>query len=114
MSPENEMGHVRWGRNGRPDDQRSIRNTAVAARPQTNVETTVEGAPRARSRPVRIGETRQDLLAGYCCGSVVNETPTSPPGRGDGHVDVDRVDPDVHLGYAEVSAHIAQVYGRGG
>ena len=40
-----------------------------------------EGAPRAISRPVRTGETRQDLLAGYCCRSVVNETPTSPPGE---------------------------------
>ena len=40
-----------------------------------------EGAPRAISRPVRIGETRQDLPDGYCCRSVVSETPTSPPGE---------------------------------
>ena len=40
-----------------------------------------EGAPRAISRSVRIGETRQDLPDGYYCRSVVSETPTSPPGE---------------------------------
>ena len=40
-----------------------------------------EDAPRAISRPVRTGETRQDLPDGYYCRSVVSETPTSPPGE---------------------------------
>ena len=75
------MGHVRWGRNERPEDPRSIRSQQSRRALKRTWKRPLEGAPRARSRPVRTGETRQDLLACYCCRSVVNETPTSPPGE---------------------------------
>ena len=73
----------------------------------------LEGAPRARSRPVRTGETRQPAsrlllqIGGQRDAHVATR-------RGDGNVDVDDVDLDVHLGYAEVPAHVAQVHGRSG
>ena len=83
-------------------------------RPQADVDTAVRGRTESdqQVRPNRrdsSGPARWLLLqiGGQRDADVASR-------RGDGHVDVDRVDPDVHLGYAEVAAHIAQIDGRGG
>ena len=108
------MGHVRGGGTDGMTVNGQYATQQQQWRPQADVKTTVRGRTESnqQARPNRRDSSGP---AGWLLLQIGGQRDAHVAiRRGDGHVDVDDVDPDVHLGYAEVSAHIAQVHGRGG